>query len=254
MASMNEMTKLDIDRVGKTFGGDEPVRALDAVDISIDDGEFVCIVGPSGCGKTTLFRIVAGLEPPTDGEIRLDGTAVTEPGPELGVVFQEYHLFPWLTVEENVGFGLKQQGVDKKERQRRVTEMLSLVGLADAASSYPSALSGGMKQRVAIARSLAVDPSLLLMDEPFGAVDARTKEHLQQELLEIWTETKKTILFITHDVDEAVALADRVVVMAADPGRVSEIVSIDVPRPRRRSDPAVGAYVEQIRRLIGARE
>ncbi|MGM0604892.1 MAG: ABC transporter ATP-binding protein [Halobacteriota archaeon] len=243
---------LRIDGVGKTFDGDPPVRALQDIDIELSEGEFVCIVGPSGCGKTTLFRIVAGLEPATTGRVLLDGDPIDDPGPDLGVVFQEYHLFEWLTVRENVAFGLDRLGVPTAERDRRVDRMLELVGLSGAAGSYPSAISGGMKQRVTLARSLAVDPSLLLMDEPFGALDARTKERLQRELLDIWSETAKTILFVTHDVEEAVTLADRIVVMAAAPGRVIETVAVDLDRPRSRSDPEVGRYVERVRGLIGA--
>ncbi|GAA0545243.1 ABC transporter ATP-binding protein [Halorubrum ejinorense] len=244
-----------LDGVGKTYGGDGEegsVRALDDVSFSVADGEFVCLVGPSGCGKTTLFRIVAGLIEATDGRVLLDGTPVTGPTTEMGVVFQEYHLFPWLTVEENVGFGLERSDRSPVERERRVDEMLDLVGLTEFRDAYPKSLSGGMKQRVAIARSLAVDPNLLLMDEPFGAVDAQTREMLQRELLDVWASTGKTVLFVTHDVAEAVTLADRIVVMAAEPGRVREIVDVDAERPRERGDPTFAEYVGRVRELIGA--
>ncbi|EMA65602.1 ABC transporter ATP-binding protein [Halorubrum kocurii] len=242
-----------VDRVGKTYDdGGSPVRALDDVSFDVEPGEFVCVVGPSGCGKTTLFRIIAGLTDATDGEIRLAGAPVTGPTTDMGVVFQEYHLFPWLTVAENVGFGLERSDRSEAERERRVEEMLDLVGLTEFRDSYPKSLSGGMKQRVAIARSLAVDPELLLMDEPFGAVDAQTREMLQRELLDVWASTGKTVLFVTHDVAEAVTLADRIVVMAADPGRVAEIVDVDVSRPRERGDPAFGEHVARVRELIGA--
>ena len=244
-----------LDGVGKTYGGDGEggsVRALDDVSFSVADGEFVCLVGPSGCGKTTLFRIVAGLIGATDGRVLLDGTPVTGPTTDMGVVFQEYHLFPWLTVEENVGFGLERSDRSPADQERRVDEMLDLVGLTEFRDAYPKSLSGGMKQRVAIARSLAVDPDLLLMDEPFGAVDAQTREMLQRELLDVWASTEKTVLFVTHDVAEAVTLADRIVVMAAEPGRVREIVDVDAERPRERGDPTFAKYVGRVRELIGA--
>ncbi|MGQ3329684.1 MULTISPECIES: ABC transporter ATP-binding protein [Halorubrum] len=242
-----------VDGVGKTYDdGGSPVRALDDASFAVDEGEFVCLVGPSGCGKTTLFRIIAGLTEATDGAVRVAGTPVTGPTTDMGVVFQEYHLFPWLTVEENVGFGLERTDRSEAERERRIDEMLDLVGLTEFRDSYPKSLSGGMKQRVAIARSLAVDPELLLMDEPFGAVDAQTREMLQRELLDVWGSTGKTVLFVTHDVTEAVTLADRIVVMAAEPGRVDEIVDVDVSRPRERGDPAFGEHVARVRELIGA--
>ena len=242
-----------LDGVGKTYPGDGgSVRALDDVSFSVADGEFVCLVGPSGCGKTTLFRIVAGLTEATDGRVLLDGTEVTGPTTDMGVVFQEYHLFPWLTVAENVGFGLERSDRSPDEREARVDEMLELVGLTEFRDAYPKSLSGGMKQRVAIARSLAVDPDLLLMDEPFGAVDAQTREMLQRELLDVWASTGKTVLFVTHDVAEAVTLADRIVVMAAEPGRVREVVDVDVGRPRERGDAAFAEHVGRVRELIGA--
>jgi len=243
--------RVRIDGVGKQYEGSQgPVRALDRVSFDVAEGEFVCIVGPSGCGKTTLFRIIAGLESPTSGHVSLDGERVDGPGPDLGLVFQEYHLFPWRTVAGNVGFGLEQQGVAESERERRVRDLIDLVGLDGFAGTYPRDLSGGMKQRVALARALAVDPSLLLMDEPFGAVDAQTKKMLQDELLDIWRETGKTVLFVTHDVEEAVKLADRVVVMAKEPGRVREVVDIDIERPRSRSDDAFGDAYQRILDLI----
>ena len=243
-----------VDGIGKTYDdGGNTVRALDDVSFTVDEGEFVCLVGPSGCGKTTLFRIIAGLTDATDGRVLLGDTPVTGPTTDMGVVFQQYHLFPWLTVEENVGFGLERSDRSPAEQERRIDEMLRLVGLTEFRRSYPKSLSGGMKQRVAIARSLAVDPGLLLMDEPFGAVDAQTREMLQRELLDVWESTGKTVCFVTHDVAEAVTLADRVVVMAAEPGRVAEIVDVDVERPRGRGDSAFGEHVARVRELIGAR-
>ncbi|PSP37696.1 nitrate ABC transporter ATP-binding protein [Halobacteriales archaeon QH_7_65_31] len=244
-------SRVVVDGVSKSFEGENgPVRALDAVDFEVRDGELVCIVGPSGCGKTTLFRIIGGLDSPTTGQVTLSGSPVTGPTPDLGIVFQEYHLFPWRTVRGNVAFGLEQLELDGDARERRIAEMLRLVGLEGTADSYPSQLSGGMKQRVAIARSLAVDPEFLLMDEPFGSVDAQTRSMLHGELLDVWHETGKTILFVTHDVEEAVTLADRIVVMTPGPGRVREIVDVDLPRPRSRTDGAFVEYRERVRSLI----
>jgi NitT/TauT family transport system ATP-binding protein len=243
--------RVSVENVGKRYDGARgPVRALDGVSFDVVDGEFVCVVGPSGCGKTTLFRIIAGLEPPTHGRVALDGRDLDGPTTDLGLVFQEYHLFPWLTVADNVGFGPDHAGMQREERDARVRELIDLVGLDGSADSYPRDLSGGMKQRVALARALAMDPSLLLMDEPFGAVDAQTKRMLQDELLDIWTETGKTVLFVTHDVEEAVRLADRVIVMAADPGQIKTVVDVDLPRPRSRTDETFGATYERVLDLI----
>ena len=244
-------SRVRIDGVSKHYDAEGGVvRALENVSFDVTDGEFVCIVGPSGCGKTTLFRIIAGLDDATDGEVYLGGDRVDGPTPDMGVVFQEYHLFPWRTVRGNVAFGLEKGDVPKPDRQQRVEELVELVGLAGFEDSYPKALSGGMKQRVAIARALAADPALLLMDEPFGAVDAQTREMLQTELLEIWAATGKTVLFVTHDVEEAVKLADRIVVMGKEPGRVDEVVDVDLSRPRTRSDAAFGEYYERVLGLI----
>jgi len=242
---------VQIEGVSKRYDGDQgSVQALDDVEFGVETGEFVCIVGPSGCGKTTLFRILAGLEPATAGEVLLDGQRVTEPTPEMGIVFQEYHLFPWQTVQENVAFGLQKADVPADERERRVEHLIDLVGLDGFADSYPKALSGGMKQRVALARALAIDPALLLMDEPFGAVDAQTREMLQGELLDIWEETGKTVLFVTHDVEEAVKLADRIVVMGKNPGSIRQVLDVDLDRPRSRTDASFGRYYERVRELI----
>ena len=249
--------RVRVAEVAKHYEGTEgPIRALEGVSFDVSDGEFVCLVGPSGCGKTTLFRIIAGLESATAGEVFLNDERVEGPTPDMGVVFQEYHLFPWRTVRGNVGFGLEKGGIDGEgglggeKRRQRVDRLVELVGLEGFGDSYPKELSGGMKQRVAIARALAVDPDLLLMDEPFGAVDAQTREMLQSELLDIWRETGKTVLFVTHDVEEAVKLADRIVVMAKEPGRVREVIDVDLPRPRARSDAAFGRYYERVLGLI----
>ncbi len=248
-ADANRVTVEDISMVYD--GSNGPVEALRRVSFDVEPGEFVTIVGPSGCGKTTLFRIIAGLQTPTDGAVRLDGDPIDGPGPELGIVFQEYHLFPWRTVAGNVGFGLEQTDTSTDQRRERVGELLELVGLEGFADSYPKDLSGGMKQRVALARALAPDPDLLLMDEPFGAVDAQTRTMLQAELLDIWEATGKTVLFVTHDIEEAIKLGDRVVVMDKEPGRVQEVLDIDLERPRSRSDRAFGRYYEEILDRIG---
>ncbi len=206
--------------------------AVDRVSLDIADREFVTVVGPSGCGKSTLLGMAAGLVAPTGGEVLVDGRAVTGPGPDRGVIFQQYALFPWLTVRGNVEFGLKLAAVPAAERRRRADLAIDLVGLADFADALPKTLSGGMKQRCAIARAYAVDPEVLLMDEPFGALDALTRVQLQDQLLETWSRQRRTVLFITHDVDEAVYLANRVIVMAARPGRIHTVVDVDLPYPR----------------------
>jgi NitT/TauT family transport system ATP-binding protein len=224
---------ITVDRVHKTFPlkGEEFV-ALGDVSLELADNEFVTVVGPSGCGKTTLMNILAGLETPTSGRAMVDGRTVTGPGPERGVIFQQYALFPWLTVRKNVEFGLRTAGVRAAKRREIADHFIDLVGLGQFAEALPKTLSGGMKQRVAIARAYAVNPSILLMDEPFGAVDALTRVRLQEQLLATWSQEKRTVVFITHDVDEAVFLANRVVVMAARPGRIVEIVDVDLPYPR----------------------
>lgn len=248
----NRDAKVAVDDVSKVYESRrQVVQALKDVRFSVDEGEFVTIVGPSGCGKTTLFRIIAGLEEPTSGQVLLDGEPIQGPDPERSMVFQEYGLFPWRTVAENVAYGLEEQGMPKVEREQRVQEMIDLVGLTEFEDAYPKELSGGMKQRVGIARALAVDPEVLLMDEPFGSVDAQTKDMLHEELLDVWQKTGKTILFVTHDVDEAVKLADKIVVMAADPGRVQEIVPVELARPRKRTDPDFAEYIDEIRGMIG---
>ncbi|MDD1719471.1 MAG: ABC transporter ATP-binding protein [Methanoregulaceae archaeon] len=222
------------------------LTAIEHLDLVIHEEELVCVLGPSGCGKTTLLRMIAGLDTATCGEIELDGEQITGPNPKIGIVFQEYSLFPWRTVIDNVAFGLEMRGIPREERTRTAGHFLELVGLAQFRGSYPSELSGGMRQRVAVARALALDPVVLLMDEPFGALDAQTRNMLQHELLMIWEKTRKTIVFITHSVDEAVFLADRIIVLTPRPGRVCETISIDMPRPRDRT----GAGFAKFRRYV----
>jgi NitT/TauT family transport system ATP-binding protein len=232
--------KIRLRGVSKTFDvRGRVVEAVQRTDLDVPNGEFVCLVGPSGCGKTTLLRIVAGLETLTAGTIH-----VQRSGPERplnSMIFQQESLFPWKTVAENVEFALRVRGIDRTERRRRTDEWLRTVGLHRFASSYPYQLSGGMKQRVSIARAFALDPEILLMDEPFAALDQQTKLLLQEELIRIWSDTRKTVLFVTHNIDEAVVLADRVIVMTAHPGRIKAEMPIDLPRPRDpidvRSDP-----------------
>lgn len=232
------MGELVIRNLTRTFAREDGsiLTAIDDVDVTIRQEEFVCVLGPSGCGKTTLLRMVAGLDLPTSGEILLDGEPIRGPNPRVGIVFQEYSLFPWRSVIDNVAFGLEMQGVGRDERYQRAGKYLELVGLSQFSHSYPSELSGGMRQRVAVARALALDPVVLLMDEPFGALDAQTRNLLQKELLEIWEKTKKTIMFVTHSVDEAVFLADRLVVLTPRPGRVCEVIPIELHRPRERTN------------------
>jgi NitT/TauT family transport system ATP-binding protein len=231
---------------GKTF------EALHDVNLSVGDKEFMCLLGPSGCGKTTLLRIMAGLERPTSGAVLLDGVPIEGPGPQRGMVFQEYSLFPWRTILDNVAFGLELRGVSREERFEKARRYLKTVGLAGFENSYPHELSGGMKQRVAIVRALVNNPKALFMDEPFGALDAQTRNIMQAELLRIWQEQQKTVVFVTHSVDEAIYLADRVVIMSARPGQISEIIAIDVPRPRVRTSSEVNRYREKVLSVLKA--
>jgi NitT/TauT family transport system ATP-binding protein len=220
--------------IRKTFGSADtrPVEALADVSLEVEEGEFVSIIGPSGCGKSTLLGIAGGLVAGYDGEIYVDGERVRGPHPSVGIVFQEESTFPWRTALANVAFGLEMQGAPKTEREARAREMIRLVGLGGFADRYPSELSGGMKQRVAIARALVMQPKILLMDEPFGALDEQTRIILGEELLRLQERLRQTVLFVTHNINEAVQLSDRVVVMSARPGQVKEIVDIELPRPR----------------------
>ena len=227
--------KLEITGVRKVFqleDGREPVVALERFDLALDDGEFVCLLGPSGCGKSTLLNIVAGFVRPTSGAVRLDGVEVTAPGRDRGVVFQDHALFPWFRVGQNVEFALKMARMPRAERERVADRYLDLVGLRAFRRAYPKELSGGMKQRVAIARALAGDPKILLMDEPFGALDAQTRRLMQDEVGKIWAATGKTVLFVTHAIEESLLLADRIVVMSARPGRIKAVLGVPLGRPR----------------------
>jgi NitT/TauT family transport system ATP-binding protein len=247
---------IEIARVSKSFemAGDRHHPALIDIDLQVSEGEFVSILGPSGCGKSTLLYIVGGFVAPTSGAVRVNGEAVSGPGPDRGPVFQEFALFPWKTVLGNVMYGLREQGVPKAEAETRARGLIEKVRLKGYEDFYPKQLSGGMKQRVAIARTLAYRPAILLMDEPFGALDAHTRTRLQNDLLEIWERDRKTVLFVTHGVDEAVFLSDRVLVMTRAPGRTKAVIDIDLPRPRHRAELLRNAryqnYVVEIERLM----
>jgi len=237
--------------VGKVFrtGGRE-VTALQGFDLDVAAAEFVCLLGPSGCGKSTLLNAVAGFDLPTAGELTALGRPVVAPGPERAMVFQEYALFPWMTVERNMAFGLEVRQ-DPPARIREVVDrLLAKLGLSDFRDRFPKDLSGGMRQRVAIARVLAIDPPLLLMDEPFGALDALTRRTLQDELLRIWAEDRKTVLFVTHGIEESIYLADRVVVMTYRPGTVKRLVPVTLPRPRDRASPEFNALKRELTALV----
>ena len=222
--------KLEIRGLDMTFRAENEVRVLEDIDLEIREGEFVCVLGPSGCGKSTLLNIVAGFLAPTAGTVKIDGEEVSGPDPRRIFVFQERGVFPWLTVEGNIGFGLGR--LPRRERERRIAHYVALVGLQGFEKAYPQELSGGMKQRVEVARALAVNPDVLFLDEPFGALDSITRLVMRGELLRIWRAEQKTILFVTHDIEESVQLADRVVVMTARPARIRRIVDIDLPHPR----------------------
>ena len=224
------MAYIEIDGVSKTYQSDtpDPVIACDRIDLEVEKNSLVTIVGPSGCGKSTLLHMIGGFITPTSGEIRIDGRKILEPGPDRGVVFQHFALFPWMTVRGNVEYGLAEQGVPRAQRQEKARHFIEMVKLNGFEDSYPNRLSGGMQQRVALARMLACDPDTLLMDEPFGALDAQTRMIMQEELREICRESGKTVLFVTHDVREAVFLGERVVVMSARPGRIKTVLDIDL--------------------------
>ncbi len=244
---------VEIDGVSVTFGaGAVAHRAVETTNLRIEPGEFVCILGPSGCGKSTLLNCVAGYVTPTEGSVRVDGKPVTGPGPDRGMVFQQYSLLPWKTVHDNVAFGPRMAGANRIEASSTANTFLNMVGLKKFGNRYPAELSGGMQQRVGIARALANYPSVLLMDEPFGALDAQTRFMMQENLLQIWKKFGTTVLFVTHDVDEAVFLADRVLVMSAAPGRVIRELTVDLPRPREADMATEHGYLEARRICLQA--
>ncbi len=242
--------KLCVQKISKIFDyQSQPLTVLQDVDLSLKSNEFVCLVGASGCGKSTLLNIVAGLTAPTSGRILVDQEEVTGPGSDRGMVFQAYSLFPWLTVAKNIEFGLKLQKLSKRERRERIAYYLEVVGLSRFANAFPKQLSGGMKQRAAIARALANEPEVLLMDEPFGALDAQTKEQLQLFMREMWERTHTTILMVTHDVEEAIFLSSRVAVMEAHPGRIKESVEIELPEHRELEMKSEVSFIQLKRRI-----
>ena len=247
---------IEIDHVSQVFktSSRQDHLALSDISLTIEDGAFVSILGPSGCGKSTLLYIVGGFVQPTRGVAKVKGRAITGPGPDRGPVFQEFALFPWKSVLGNVMYGPRQQGVKQADAEAQSRALIEMVGLKGFEHFYPKELSGGMKQRVALARTLAYHPAVLLMDEPFGALDAHTRTRLQNDLLNIWERDRKTVLFVTHSVEEAVYLSDKVVVMTRSPGRIKKIIDIDLPRPRRRTelllDPRYQKYVVDVERMI----
>jgi NitT/TauT family transport system ATP-binding protein len=243
--------RLEVRGVKKVWlGRAGSVIALDEVSLNVRVGEFLCLLGPSGCGKSTLLEMLAGLVPPTAGEILMDGVPVTGPSAKRGMVFQSHALFPWRTASENIEFGLEMARVKPSERRDKAAALISLVGLNGFENALPRELSGGMCQRVAVARALATSPEVLLMDEPFGALDAQTREELQKETVRIWQETGATIVFVTHSVQEAVVLADRVVVMTKHPGRIGEVIENELPRPRDVTDASFGTALRAVYRAL----
>jgi NitT/TauT family transport system ATP-binding protein len=252
------VSKLVVDGVSRVFPGvrgGAPTQALQETHLQVADNDFICILGPSGCGKSTLLRIVASLDQPTTGRVLLDGQPVARPGPDRGMVFQSYTLFPWLTVQQNICFGLREKGVPQPEQDRAAAHFIERVGLRGFESHYPKMLSGGMQQRTALARALANDPKILLLDEPFGALDNQTRALMQELLLGIWEADRKTVLFVTHDIDEAIFMANRVAVMSARPGRIKSDVRIDLPHPRHytvKTTPEFSAYKARLTEEIRA--
>lgn len=246
---------IQINHVNKVFQSDSgDVIALKDINLEIKDGQFVCLLGPSGCGKSTLLNAIAGFSLPSTGEIIVNGKKVTEPGPDRGMVFQEYALFPWMSVADNITFGLRIKKEDPKKIKTKLDELLKMLKLTEFKDRYPKDLSGGMRQRVAIARVLALDSPIMLMDEPFGALDALTRRSLQDELLKVWSEYKKTIIFVTHSIEEAIYLADRIVVMSYRPGTVKKDIMVDMPRLRNPTSPEFNALKKELSGLVMAEQ
>ncbi len=244
---------LEIQGLSKSFPGKNgPMEALRNASLTVHKGEFICLIGASGCGKSTLLRSVGGFEKPTSGSVKMWGDEITGPGPSRGMVFQDYGLFPWLTVRGNIAFGPKARNLPKKEVEKIADRFVDMVGLNAFANAFPHQLSGGMKQRVAIGRVLANDAEVILMDEPFGALDAMTRERLQEELLELWEKTKLTVIFVTHSIEEAIFLADRVVVMTPGPGQVQSDNRISLPRPRDVASPEFNAVRRDLSLLLAS--
>lgn len=243
---------ISIQNLSKRFNSKEniTVDALKNINLDVEENDFICIVGPSGCGKSTLLRIIAGLEDATEGKINYKGKELLEPTSEIGMVFQNYSLLPWRTVIDNISLGLEFKREDKRTRLEVASKYLELINMQKFANAYPYELSGGMQQRVAIARALANDPQVLLMDEPFGALDAHTRIILQKELLRIWEQNKKTVLFVTHSVDEAVYLSDKIVIMSSNPGEIKEMVNVDMERPRDRGDIEYATITSRILKML----
>ena len=239
--------------VGKVYPGkSEPVEALRGIDFACNEGEFVCLLGRSGCGKSTLLQMIAGLETPTSGRIAVAGRELNGPSSEAAIVFQDHGLFPWMTVQKNVEFNMKARGTAAAERAARARTFIEMTGLTGFEGRYPHELSGGMRQRVGIARALTTGPKALLMDEPFGALDAQTRGNLQDELLQIWEKQRTTVLFVTHSIDEALLLADRILVFSPRPGRIAADIKVDLPRPRAPQSAEFSALARHLRDLVGA--
>jgi len=239
--------------VGKIYPGkNEPVEALRGIDFTCDAGDFVCLLGRSGCGKSTLLQMMAGLEAPTAGQIAVAGRELHGPSPDAAIVFQDHGLFPWMSVQKNVEFNMKARGTPAAERKRIAAHFIAMTSLTGFEGRYPHELSGGMRQRVGIARALTTDPKALLMDEPFGALDAQTRGNLQDELLQIWEKQRTTVLFVTHSIDEALLLADRILVFSPRPGRIAADIRVDLPRPRAPQSEAFSALARELRGLVGA--
>jgi NitT/TauT family transport system ATP-binding protein len=245
------MSKVTINNISKIFENKGTLfKSLENINLKVNDGEFLCILGPSGCGKSTILRLIAGLDEPSSGQILMDDEVIIGPDHKRGMVFQEYSLFPWRSVIENVAFPLEMKGVSEEERNKIAEDYLKIVGLSNFRDSKPHELSGGMKQRVAIVRSLAGDPEVLLMDEPFGALDIQTRNQLQKDLLKIWEDKGKTIIFVTHDIDEAIFLGDRIILMSKGPGKIAKIFEVDIERIRDRLDPKFLKIRQEIMNLL----